>query len=242
MLPYASYLEFPGWNAAPGYMKSVIDRERARSILEVGGGRTPTLDVDEVGALGLDYTVNDIEAGELELLDPAYATLAFDMSAPLSAEISERRFDLIFSRMVNEHVADGEAYYRHIYGLLKPGALTVHFFATFFTLPSLLNRFAPDPVTVRLQAFSFRRSEYHYEKFPARYHWCRGPSAKMKRRFEAIGFEVEQYRGYFGHGYYSRVAPLHRLEQAKTRWLVEHPVPALTSYAVVELRRPPGPG
>jgi hypothetical protein len=28
------------------------------------------------------------------------------------------------------------------------------------------------------------------------------------------------------------------LEQAKSAWLVRHPIPALTSYAVVILRRP----
>jgi len=160
------------------------------------------------------------------------------MSGTLPAEIAARRFDLIFSRMVNEHVADGATYYRNIFGLLKPGGLTVHFFATLFTVPSLANRFLPEALSARLKDFSFARTEDEYEKFPARYDWCRGPSPAMRRRFTEIGFEVKDYRGYFGHGYYSRIPPLHKLEQAKARWLVRHPVDALTSYAVVVLHKP----
>jgi SAM-dependent methyltransferase len=234
---FATYHQFLGWAAAPGYMQTIIDRESARSILEVGGGRTPTLAPDEVRANGIQYTVNDIEAEELALLGSGYETLCVDMAAPLPPEVSGKRYDLIFSRMVNEHVADGAAYYSNIFKLLKPGGLTVHFFATFFTVPALVNRYVPETVSARLQAFAFSRAP-RYEKFPARYSWCRGPSGSMFRRFRALGYEVEDYRGYFGHGYYLRIPALHKLEQAKARWLVRHPVNALTSYAMVSLRKP----
>jgi hypothetical protein len=238
MFQYASYLDFPGWAAAPGFIQEIIDRDGSTSILEVGGGRNPTLAPAAVSAQGLAYTVNDLDQSELDLVDPAYRRLCFDMSVALPAEIADEHFDLVFSRMVNEHIVDGEAYYRNIFGLLRPGGLTVHFFATFYTMPSLVNRFLPEPVSARLKAFSFARTEHEYEKFPARYSWCRGPSAAMVRRFRQIGFEVEDYRGYFGHGYYSRIRALHAIELAKTRWLITHPVSALTSYAVLALRRP----
>jgi SAM-dependent methyltransferase len=240
MLQYASYIDFPGWGAAPGYIEAVIDREGARSILEVGGGRSPTLDPEEVLARGIEYAVNDIHPSELALVDPAYDTLCFDMSASLPPQVSDHRFDLIFSRMVNEHISDGASYYANIFRLLKPGGLTVHFFATLFTVPTLVNRFVPEPVAARLRAFAFARSTHHYkyEKFPARYSWCLGPSTLMLRRFKAIGFEVEEYVGYFGHTYYRRVPALHKLEQAKVCWLMRHPVSALTSSAVVALRKP----
>jgi SAM-dependent methyltransferase len=241
VVTYSTYLEFPGWNMAPGFMREIVEREAATSILEVGAGRDPTFGVDEVRARGLSYAVNDIDADELELVDPAYETACFDMSGALPAEIGARQFDLIFSRMVNEHVADGARYYRNIFGLLKPGGLTVHFFATLFTVPSLTNRFLPEALSAPLKTFSFGRAEGEYgeyEKFPARYSWCRGPSPAMRKRFTEIGFEVESYVGYFGHGYYGRVPPLHKLELVKTRWLLRHPVDALTSYAVVVLRRP----
>jgi SAM-dependent methyltransferase len=240
MVRYASYVDFPGWGAAPGYIEALADREGSRSILEVGGGRTPTLNAEAVLARGIEYAVNDIDPSELALVGPPYVTLCFDMSAFLPHEVSDRRFDLIFSRMVNEHVADGAAYYANIFRLLKPGGLTVHFFATLFTVPTVVNRFVPEAVSARLRALAFARSTHHYqyEKFPARYSWCRGPSALMLRRFQAIGFEIEDYVGFFGHAYYRRVPALHRLEQAKARWLMRHPVSALTSSAAVSLRKP----
>jgi SAM-dependent methyltransferase len=240
VIRYASYIDFPGWGAAPGYIESLVDREGARSILEVGGGRNPTLSAQAVRARGIECAVNDIDPTELALADPAYVRLCFDMSAFLPLEVSNRRFDLIFSRMVNEHVRDGAAYYGNIFRLLKPGGLTVHFFATLFTFPTVVNRFAPEAISARLRSLAFARSTHHYqyEKFPARYSWCRGPSGSMLKRFAAIGFEVEDYVGFFGHAYYRRVPALHKLEQAKARWLIRQPVAALTSSAAVSLRKP----
>jgi hypothetical protein len=58
----------------------------------------------------------------------------------------------------------------------------------------------------------------------------------MLQRFEDIGYDVIAYRGYFGHWYYSRVKPLHRLEFWKTRALLALPNPLLCSYALVALR------
>jgi hypothetical protein len=54
-----------------------------------------------------------------------------------------------------------------------------------------------------------------------------------------MGYEVVEYYGYFGHTYYAKKLPLldwaHRL---KTKWLLSRPIPGLTSYATVILRRP----
>lgn len=238
MVSYEHYTNFPGWDDAPAFISAIRRRENAHTVLELGGGRTPTLTVDEVKAAGIHYTVNDIEAEELELVDSAYDTLAFDMAAPLAPEVGERRYDLIFSRMVNEHVGDGHTYYRNIFKMLEPGGLTVHCFATFYSLPMVANRLLPESVASPIQQFVFRGSERHYEKFPARYSWCRGPSPLMHRRLADLGFEVLEYRGYFGHGYYRRVPVLDRLEQIKARWLAAHPVNALTTYAVIVARKP----
>jgi hypothetical protein len=238
MVSYEVYTGFPGWDDAPSLISAIRRRQGARTVLELGGGRTPTLTVDEVRREQIRYTVNDIDAEELALVDPAYDTLAFDMAAPLSPEVAEHRYDLIFSRMVNEHVADGHTYYRNIFGMLEPGGVTVHCFATFYSVPMVVNRFLPESLASPLQAFVFRDAERTYEKFPARYSWCRGPSPLMHRRLADIGFEVLEYRGYFGHGYYHRIAALHRLEQLKARWLAAHPVNALTTYAVIVARRP----
>jgi hypothetical protein len=60
----------------------------------------------------------------------------------------------------------------------------------------------------------------------------------MIRRFERVGFEVVEFRGYFGHSYYqTRMPLLHKLERAKARWLAKHPIPLLTSFSWVVLRK-----
>jgi hypothetical protein len=53
-----------------------------------------------------------------------------------------------------------------------------------------------------------------------------------------VGFTVESFTAAFGHRYYAMLPPLEAAEQAKTRWLLRHPVPWWTSFATVVLRKP----
>ena len=76
-------------------------------------------------------------------------------------------------------------------------------------------------------------------KFPAYYRWCRGPSRRHVRRFEALGYQVEQMTGYFGTGYLSRVPVLQKVyERLWIAPLLRRPVPLFTSYCWMVLRRP----
>jgi SAM-dependent methyltransferase len=235
---YGTYLEFRGWDQAPALIRDILDREQAKTVLEVGGGRSPTVPIDEVKARSLRYTVNDVVASELALADPGYDTVCCDMTEPLPAELDGRQFDLIFSRMVNEHVTDPRRYYENLFTLLKPGGMSVHMYATLFATPFVANLLLPDRITDCLLNVAFANNRHAHEKFPARYRWCRGPTNRTFSRLRSTGFEIEEFRAYFGHGYYIRAGGVHRLELAKARWLARHPLPALTSYAAVTLRRP----
>lgn len=237
---YDHYLMFPGWTKAPEFLASVIDRESSRTVLEIGSGANPTLAPEEVTARGLHYTTNDLDAGELAKAGPAYETLLLDMATAGRGALPSASFDLVFSRMVNEHVADGERYYRNIYDALRPGGVTAHCFSTLYALPFVVNRLVPERLASRLLDVFNPRDRYQQDKFPARYSWSRGPSERMRRRLTALGYEVVEYRGYFGHPYYNQplMKPVRVLEEAKSAWLCHHPIPALTSYAVVILRKP----
>jgi SAM-dependent methyltransferase len=237
-ISYETYHTFPGWELARATVSSLIERERLRSILEIGAGANPTLPTSYVQARKLAYTTNDVSATELAKADPAYDTLCHDMSAPLPRDIATRRFDFVFSRMVNEHVADGRRYYENVYSLLMPGGLTLHCYSTLYALPFLINRVLPERLSDRLlDSFNPRDRDQH-AKFRAHYSWSRGPTRRMIERFDSIGFDVLEYRGYFGHGYYTRRLPvLQRVEDVKARWLCRHPVASLTSYSMVLLRR-----
>ena len=108
-----------------------------------------------------------------------------------------------------------------------------------YAAPFIANRLLPDALTKRvlLKVQGGRGEDGNEGKFPAYYRWCRGPSTRQVRRLEAIGYQVESYTGFFGHSYYRKLGPLGILEEAKSRLLLKRPVAALTSFAVVKLRR-----
>lgn len=237
---YHTYHEFPGWSGGPGFFASLINREGSTAILEIGAGANPTLPPSYVDASEVSYTTNDVSPAELEKAGPSYERLCLDMAAVNPATLPRQMYDFVFSRMVAEHVANGEAYYRNIWAALKPGGVTAHCFSTLYAAPFLVNHVLPEPVSSRLLDASAPRDRYQKDKFRAAYSWSRGPSRRMLARLHGLGFEIDEYRGFFGHAYYDNRALriLHRLEQRKAAWLREHPVPALTSYAVVVLRKP----
>ncbi len=230
--------EFPWRGDARQRLIELIRQHKCTDILEVGSGANPTLTTDDLSELAVRYVTNDESAEELEKAPAGFETLCHDLSEePIS---DGQSFDLIFSKMVNEHVKDGENYYRNIFDALRPGGLTVHLFSTLYAFPYVVNSYAPDVLSDKLLGFFHPWNEdEHHHKFRAYYSWSRGPSSKAIRGFEELGYEVLEYHGYFGHGYYAnRLKPLDKIEQAKSRVLAKFPVPQLTAYGQVVLRKP----
>jgi SAM-dependent methyltransferase len=221
------------------FLSRLIDRPGITRVCEVGGGEAPALGPDEVVRRGLEYTVLDISAEELAKAPPGYRTVVADITAELPAGIGP--FDLVFSKMLAEHVNDPRRFHGNVYSMLRPGGIAFHYFPTLYSLPFIANRLLPDRAAV---AVLKRLRPQRYEdgvgdKFPALYRWCRGPSRQQLQRLQDIGFEIEQYVGLFGtKSYYERIPPLQRLEDRVAAWMVRHPVPAMTSYSYVVLRRP----
>ena len=145
-------------------------------------------------------------------------------------------FDAVFSRWTAEHVRDGERFHRHVFELLRPGGTAVHMFPTLYALPFLVNRVLPPALS---SGVLFRACPARHAKFRPYYSWCRGPSRAQLARLRSVGFSIERYTGYFGHAFYRRIKPLAAAERAFVGVMVDHPLPALTSFALVVLRRPP---
>jgi SAM-dependent methyltransferase len=237
-ITYGTVDQFEGWDKAPKALEAFVASHGSRAILEIGAGANPTLPVEFVESRGLRYTTNDISQEELDKADPIYQRLHHDFSENHPPAEIHGAFDLVFSRMVNEHVRDGESYYRNIAAVLQPGGMTMHWFSTLYAFPFVVNRLTPEFVSKLLLRVFLPRDEFKHGKFKAYYSWGRGPTRAMIRRFEALGFEVVEYAGYFGHPYYHRKIPLlHALEMKKADWLVAHPNPLLTSYARLILRK-----
>jgi hypothetical protein len=139
--------------------------------------------------------------------------------------------------MVAEHIERPAAFHANVNRLLVPNGRAFHFFATLYALPFVVNRLFPprigDDVLAALRPVPARSRP----KFRAYYRWCRGPTARQIRLFTRLGYSVEEYAGFFGHGYYGKVKPLQELENRLARLLVRRPVPLLTSFAYVVLRK-----
>jgi SAM-dependent methyltransferase len=230
------------WFEYDGLLDWLCHRSDVRRVCEVGAGANPALQLDFLSACGIDHAIVDISQEELDKAPVGYTKLLLDMTQPLP-QLTES-VDLVASSFVAEHVHDPVTFHRNVWRMLRPGGFALHVFPTFYALPFLLNRAVPERVTDRvlIRFQRFREPEGHEGKFPAYYHWCRGPTQRQIARFRDVGFELLSFRGYFGHGYYLHFGLLNDCENAKAKFLLRHPVPQLTPYGLVLLRRPAIPG
>lgn len=236
-------IDFRGPNADSrldflGTIAEVIREHGARRICDIGGGANPTLPIEQVRALGLDYTLLDISQKELDHAHDGYRKVCADITSPDLA--LDGGYDLAVSAQLAEHVRDGEAFHRNVFRLLGPGGRAVHYFPTLFAPPLLANRLLPEPLLDAVNRSLWKAGSHpgRYAKFPAWYSWCLGPSVFQFGRFASLGYEVEHYTGYFGHSYYDRVPPLARAHRRWSNRLAARGVWPLTAGALVRLRRP----
>lgn len=237
MVRYAGW--FDVWTDFPATVRRFAGRPEVTRVCDLGGGANPILTLDEIGALGLSYEVLDVSEDELAKAPAGYARARADALDPGFAR-EHGPYDLVASGFIAEHVPDPAAFHANILAALAPGGFAVHAFPTFYEPAFVLNRLLPERLTAPLlrRVQAGREAEGSHGKFRGHYRWCRGPTRRQRDRLARVGFEIVEYTGYFGHGYFGPVKPLDRLEQRLSALLERHPVPALTSYACVVLRRP----
>ncbi|GAA3824205.1 class I SAM-dependent methyltransferase [Nocardioides panacisoli] len=226
------------WSGYEDLLIGLGRRTGATTVAELGGGANPLVADEARWGFAPERVVLDISADELGKAPGNVRTRVADLCRPLPD--GHGAYDLVFSKMLCEHIGDPRTFHRNCFDLLRPGGHAVHFFPTLMTVPFVINRLIPEELarSVLGKVQPHRISDPRQEKFPAYYRWCTGPTSRATRRFESVGFEVECWHATFGHTYYRPVAPLHRAELAKTRLLHQHPSPYLTSFAVVVLRKP----
>jgi SAM-dependent methyltransferase len=215
----------------------------SKGVCDVGGGANPVASVADVQRFGLEYVVLDDSPDELQKAPSEYDTVVIDVEdrAALERLVAERgSFDLVVSRWTAEHVAQGRSFHQQVHRLLRPHGSAVHLFPTLYSPVFVANRLLPHSVSAMIVPHvdkSGRERGGSHQSFRPYYSWCRGPTRRQLNRFGDIGFVVRRYVGFFGHPYYARWTAICSAHEALSHWLVRHPAPALTSYALVVLER-----
>lgn len=226
------------WGSYASMLVELAKEHGVTAVGELGGGASPLLADESTWGFVPTRAIYDISVEEMDKASEHLDKRQADLCTPLEGAGGE--YDLVFSKMLCEHLPDPEAFHRNCFHLLRPGGRSVHFFPTLYAAPFVLNRVIPEQTARKVLGVvqPGRLDNPLTEKFPAYYRWCRGPTPASLRRYEALGFEVEEWRAGFGHSYYSRLGSLDRLEQVKARALVKRPVRSLTAFATVVLRKP----
>lgn len=223
------------WAGYENYLMQLIEKNGYKNILDIGGGANPILKEDFVKRLGLDYAILDISETELQKAPPSYTKVVADAASP-SFSVN-KKFDFVFSKMFAEHIKDAEQFHKNMLQILNTGGMSVHFFPTLYTFPFFVNYLVPEVISDKLLDIFSPRDRYQNAKFPAYYKWCRGPLKSLINRYESLGYEVVEYKGFFGHDYYESVPPVDALHRMKTKFLLGYPNPLFTSYAYLVLKK-----
>ncbi len=224
------------WPQYSNRLNELIRDHSAKYLCEIGGGAFPALSLDQIKEQDLEYTILDISRAELERAPGGYVKVEADICDPHLK--TEERYDLIFSKMLAEHVLDAALFHGNVYKLLKPGGIAFHFFPTLYSPPFVVNRLMPEFLAKILFNLFARNDPVEHKRFSAHYNWCRGPIKKQINNLGKIGFEIIEYRGFFGHKYYRKIPVLRDLHNLFTKMLLRAPNAYLTSFAFTILRKP----
>ena len=208
---------------------------QVKSLCEIGGGANPLLEHDFILQNQLEYTILDISQEELDKAPDCYHKICADIT---SDDLHfTQQFDLVFSRMVAEHIKPAENFHKNVFQMLSEKGIAFHFFPTLYSLPFFVNKIIPDSLAQGLLDFFAPRDKFQNAKFRAYYDWCFGPTKENIQRFNGVGYQILQYIGFFGHGYYEGYNPMDWMHRQKTSLLLQSPNPYLTSYVYLLLAK-----
>lgn len=232
-ISYGTYME--AWDGFSSFLANLISKNHIKKICDIGGGANPVLSTDYIREKNLDYSLLDISEFELSKAPANYTKILADIASPNFK--LDNKFDLVFTKMLAEHITNPKQFHKNVLNCLNDNGLAVHYFPTLYTLPFFVNYIMPERLADILLHMFETRDRYKQAKFPAYYRWCRGPIRKQIQRFITVGYDIVEYRGFFGHGYYKKITALDKLNRIKTNYLLKHPNPIFTSYAYVVLRK-----
>jgi SAM-dependent methyltransferase len=221
------------------YKPTVIELSRVRGLrrhLEIGAGRDPLFQPDEAAKLGLDITLNDISAHELSLAPSGYGKMQCDIASPEAPDILGRgKYDLVYCRMVMEHVPDVQAMWRNINAILAPGGVALAFFPTLYAVPYVLNGLMPERLSRFLleTIFPERKPDGDDPKFPAHYDYCFSDEAKMMPMLRNAGFSDAVILPFWGYAYFWKFPGIKQIDAAFNQIAARRDWRKVSSFAYV---------
>lgn len=220
------------------YLLDLIIRKNLKKICEIGGGANPLLPLEFIKQHNLEYIVLDASAEELSKAPQGYIKVLGDITDN-NIDHLKNDYDLVFSKMLAEHVRSGKKFHENIKRLLKPGGIAFHFFPTLYSFPFIFNKIIPESLSLKFLSYlsKERNNMGNHGKFPAYYSMCYGPTKKQIHALQQIGYRVDNYTGFFGHGYFKNVRILNWISNLTTSVLLKYPIARLTSYSYVELTK-----
>jgi SAM-dependent methyltransferase len=214
---------------------ALIDGRSTRRVLEVGGGRRPLLADQLASREDVDYVINDVSQDELDRLPATYGTACFDVQDPdgIPPDLAGT-CDVVFAKMVFEHVADPASAWTTVHRLLRPGGVALVYVPTLYSPPFVLNRLLPSGASASLLRRVFpNRTDDGVPKFPAYYRWCRGTAEPLTQRLLDIGFDRVDVVPFYGHSYYRRFPVVRTASERLTDVVERRSMRTLSSFAFV---------
>jgi SAM-dependent methyltransferase len=206
-----------------------------RSLLEIGAGRRPLLTSTEIKHLNIDFVANDIAEGELDRIPFPVKKAVFDCCDDLPSAFFNS-FDVICSKMVQEHVKSGVNFYRNIFRLLKPGGIAFNFHPTLYCAPFLINKIVPDSFSSFILRLSRRATIDTIPKFHATYELCYS-SRRTAMLIKNIGFSEVVIFPFYHHEYFKTFPVLRFFDDAISTLAQARDIRLLSSYAYTVVKK-----
>ena len=177
---------------------------RGLKIYDVGGGKSPFIDLDQKIAQGL-YVVG-IDISQKELDRAPIGSYDEVVCADIAAFKGNGDGDLVICQAVLEHVRDVDGAFKSIASLLRPGGAALIFVPSRNAVFARLNLFLPQKLKEKI-LYGIFPSTQAAQGFPSFYNKCT-PNA-FRTLMKDNGFRDVEVRYYFISTYFTFFFPLH---------------------------------
>lgn len=225
-------------SAFDSYKPIIRQMARGRSVLEIGAGRYPLFSRDELETENITYSANDVDQGELDAMVYDVDRHVFDVCKEVPTQCVGK-FDVIFSKMVQEHLRDTLSFYRNISMMLKPGGIALNFHPVLYAFPFIINKHMPETLSSRLlQFFRKHRNKHQSPKFPAFYDCC-VISETVRQKIRATGFSDVQQFAFYGHPYYDSLPIVRSVHRRFTDYTIRKDLSVLATFSYTVCTKAP---